>query len=152
MRDTNQPSNSHHDNGQHQSLGERQPSPRFGHQDPTQGIQSQLVVKGNDHHSHSSDNSSRNSPSSVARQSPTNIDNYNRQQHPSNQPVANSNQFQPDDANPRHPSIPSDPCLFTVNTMVDVQMMNHSPLHGIIRWMGTLPNHDGYYAGVELVC
>ena len=58
----------------------------------------------------------------------------------------------PDGANPRHPSIPSDPSLFTVSTMVVVQMMNHPPLHGIIRWMGTLPNHDGYYAGVELVC
>ncbi len=55
-------------------------------------------------------------------------------------------------ANLRHPSVASDPSLFTVGTMVDVQMMDAPPVHGIIKWMGTLPNYEGYYGGIELVC
>ena len=54
-------------------------------------------------------------------------------------------------ATPRHPSVPSDPDEFTVGTMVEVQMERGPPMYGIIQWIGTLPQFEGYYAGVELV-
>ncbi len=94
--------------------------------------------------------SPRNSPFFAHQPSQLN----KQQQYHNNLSVGNTNQplHPQEDANPTHPSIASDPSLFTVGTMVDVQMMDGPPVHGIIKWMGTLPNYEGYFAGIELVC
>ena len=40
---------------------------------------------------------------------------------------------------------------FTIGTMVQVRSQTGVPIHGMIQWIGTLPDHNGLYAGVELV-
>ena len=40
---------------------------------------------------------------------------------------------------------------FTIGTMVQVRSQTGVPIPGIIQWIGTLPDHNGVYGGVELV-
>ena len=40
---------------------------------------------------------------------------------------------------------------FTIGTMVQVRSQTGVPIPGILQWIGTLPDHNGVYGGVELV-
>ena len=53
--------------------------------------------------------------------------------------------------NPVFPDVPSDPSQFTAGTLVWVKAHNGNPYYGTVKWLGTLPDFQGIYAGVELV-
>ena len=44
-----------------------------------------------------------------------------------------------------------DPSQFAVGSMVSVPTKRGDPLHGVVMWIGTLPDFPGVVAGVELV-
>ena len=85
-----------------------------------------------------------NNPDPVHRHSPSvnHRDSYSSQQH-SGDPGSSS----------QHPVGGMDHALsrFTIGTMVQVRSQTGVPIHGIIQWIGTLPDHNGVYGGVELV-
>ena len=46
---------------------------------------------------------------------------------------------------------PQDPIQFAIGSMVYIPAQHGDPLHGVVMWIGTLPEIDGVIAGVELV-
>ena len=44
-----------------------------------------------------------------------------------------------------------DPSQFAIGSMISVPTQRGEPLHGVVMWIGTLPEFPGVIAGVELV-
>ena len=46
---------------------------------------------------------------------------------------------------------PQDPSQFAIGSMVYIPTQRGNPLHGVVKWIGTVPENNGLVAGVELV-